>query len=131
MMVEDARREAGGQVAVALVEGWAEELRGLMPCISHHFTRAEAREHVLAYLTGLLSPVERKNSWQLAEAAGDATPYGIQHLLGRADWDADAVRDELRAYVSERLGDPRGVAIIDETGFLTHAVEIAKPGHES
>ncbi len=77
----------------------------------------------------MLGPVERKNSWQLAEAVGDRTPYGIQHLLGRADWDADAVRDDLQAYVSEHLGDPSGVAIIDETGFLkkgTKSVGVAR-----
>jgi len=66
----------------------------------------------------LLSPVERKNGWQLAEVNGDDTPYGVQHLLGRAVWDADAVRNDLCAYVLESLGDPHGVAVIDETGFL-------------
>jgi SRSO17 transposase len=62
--------------------------------------------------------VERKNSWQLAEVIGDPTPYALQHLLGRAHWDADAVRDDLRDYVVEHLGDPRGVLVIDETGFV-------------
>jgi SRSO17 transposase len=70
-----------------------------------------------------LSPVERKNAWQLAEAAGDSTPYGMQHLLGRADWDAGPasgypVRDDLRGYVAEQLGDPHAVLVVDETGFL-------------
>jgi SRSO17 transposase len=72
----------------------------------------------MAYLQGLLSPVERKNSWQLAEEMGEATPYGVQHLLGRASWDADEVRDDLRAYVVEHLGDKRAVLIVDETGFV-------------
>jgi SRSO17 transposase len=72
----------------------------------------------MTYLKGLLSPVERKNSWQLAEQAGDSSPYAVQHLLGRARWDADAVRDDLRAYVVEHLADPDGVLILDETGFL-------------
>jgi SRSO17 transposase len=67
---------------------------------------------------GLLSPVERKNGWQLAEHAGEARPYGMQRLLAGAKWDADAVRDDLRAYVVEQLGDPRAVLVIDETGFL-------------
>jgi SRSO17 transposase len=66
----------------------------------------------------LLSPVERKNGWQLAEAAGDPTPYATQHLLGRADWDADAVREDLRAYVVEHLGDAGAVLVVDETGFV-------------
>jgi len=73
--------------------------------------------------------VERKNGWQLAEAAGDATPDATQHLLGRADWDADAVRDDLRAYVVEHLGDPGAVLVVDETGFVkkgTHSAGVAK-----
>jgi len=70
------------------------------------------------YVAGLLSPVERKNGWQLAEQAGEARPYGMQRLLAGAKWDADAVRDDLRAYVMEQLGDPRAVLVIDETGFL-------------
>jgi len=82
------------------------------------FSRSEPRQRALAYLQGLLSRVERKNGWQLAEQAGDASPYGVQHLLGRATWSADQVRDELRAYVVEHLGDSEGVLIVDETGFL-------------
>jgi SRSO17 transposase len=70
------------------------------------------------YLRVLLSPVERKNGWQVAEEAGEATPYGMQHLLDRAKWDPDGVRDELRAYLSETLGDEAAVLVIDETGFL-------------
>ena len=62
--------------------------------------------------------MERKNGWQVAEEAGEATPYGMQHLLDRAKWDPDGVRDELRAYLSETLGDEAAVLVIDETGFL-------------
>ena len=65
-----------------------------------------------------LSPVERKNGWQLAEQAGDATPYGVQHLLSTYVWDADLVRDDLRDYVVEHLGGVHGVLVVDETGFL-------------
>jgi DDE superfamily endonuclease len=65
--------------------------------IGPHFARTEARHRAQGYLAGLLRPMERKNGWQLAEAVGDPTPYAIQHLLDRADWDADAVRDDLRA----------------------------------
>jgi hypothetical protein len=65
------------------------------------FRRAEPRRRALAYLRGLLSPVERKNGWQLAEEAGEATPDGMQRLLAVADWDVDAVRDDLRAHVVE------------------------------
>jgi len=65
-----------------------------------------------------MAPVERKNGWQLAEAAGDATPDKMQRLLNAARWDPDAVRDDLRAYVVEHLADPGGVLIVDETGFV-------------
>src|SRR5260370_41581872 len=104
MIVQDSVSELQAvQPDVAVVERWADGLHRLVDHIGGHFARAEARERVLAYLQGLLSPVERKNTWQLAEMVGAATPYGFQHLLGRADWDADAVRDELRAYVTEHL----------------------------
>ena len=66
----------------------------------------------------MLSPVERKDGWQWADVNGDATPYGVQHLLGRARWDVEAVRDDLRAYLVEHLGEPQAVLVIDETGFL-------------
>jgi SRSO17 transposase len=66
----------------------------------------------------LLSPVARKNGWQLAEAVGDRTPYAIQHLLGRADWDPDAVREDLRAYVVAQVGDPHAILVLDETAVV-------------
>ena len=69
-------------------------------------------------LRGLLSPVERKNGWQLAEQAGDATPYGVQRLLSTYRWDAGLVRDDLAGYAVERLGGADGVLVVDETGFL-------------
>jgi SRSO17 transposase len=71
------------------------------------------------------SPVERKNGWQLAGQAGDTAPYGVQHLLGRAQWDADAVRDDLQTYVVQHLADPEAVLILDETGFLKKGVKSA------
>ena len=83
-----------------------------------YFARTEPRQQAMAYLRGLLSPAERKNSWQLAEVSGASTPYGLQHLLGRADREPDAVRDELRRYVVQQLGDHDGVLVIDETGIL-------------
>jgi SRSO17 transposase len=97
---------------------WAEGLSRIGQQIGGRFARAEPRRRALAYLQGLLSPLERKNGWQLAEAAGDPSPYGVQHLLGRAQWDADSVRNDLCAYVVEQLGDKRAVLIIDETGFV-------------
>src|SRR3954470_11359100 len=104
--------------AVAAVEHWADGLAALHARVGRRFARAEPRRRALAYVRGLLSPVERKNGWQLAELAGEPTPDGMQHLLARADWDADAVRDDLRAYIVEHLGDPAAVLVIDETGFL-------------
>ena len=96
----------------------ASEVDAVGERIGRHFARSEPRGRAVAYLRGLLSDVERKNGWQLAERAGDDTPYGVQHLLGRADWDPDAVRDELTGYVHEHLGDPDGVLVVDETGFV-------------
>ena len=86
--------------------------------IGSRFYRSEPRRRALAYVKGLLSPIERKNGWQLAEQAGDATPYGVQHLLSTYIWEADLVRDDLRDYVVEHLGDAGGVLVVDETGFL-------------
>jgi SRSO17 transposase len=74
---------------------------------------------------GLLSPVERKNGWQLAEQLHERGPHGVQRLLNAADWDADAVRDDLRAYVVDHLGDPHAVLIVDETGFLKKGTKSA------
>lgn len=86
--------------------------------MGRYVVRQEARERIGVYLRVLLSPVERKNGWQVAEEAGEATPYAMQHLLDRARWDADGVRDELRSYISETLGDEAAMLVIDETGFL-------------
>jgi SRSO17 transposase len=93
------------------------------------FARAETRTRAMAYLAGLLSPAGRKNSWQLAELSGDQNPYGFQHLLGRADWNPEALRDRLRAYVMAYLHAPDAVGVIDETGFLkkgTHSAGVAR-----
>jgi SRSO17 transposase len=103
---------------VGAVATWAEGLEAVHARVAPRFARAEPRRRALAYLRGLLSPIERKNGWQLAEQAGEATPDGMQHLLARADWDADQVRDDLRAYVVEHLGDEEAVLVVDETGVL-------------
>jgi SRSO17 transposase len=100
------------------VRAWAAGLDALHARIASRFARAEPRRRALAYLRGLLGPVGRKNGWQLAEHAGEATPDGMQRLLATADWDPDLVRDDLRAYVVEHLGDPQAVLVVDETGFL-------------
>jgi SRSO17 transposase len=97
---------------------WARGLDGLAERIAPRFSRVEPRRRAVAYLKGLLAPVERKNGWQLAEVAGDTTPDGVQDFLARMRWDADLVRDDLRAYVVEHLGDPDAVLVLDETGFV-------------
>jgi SRSO17 transposase len=97
--------------------------------LAPYFARSQSRDRVLAYLRGLLSEAERKNSWQVAEVCGEPTPYGFQYLLNRADWDADAVRDELRIYSMQHLGEPHGVLVLDETGFLKkgrHSAGVAR-----
>src|SRR5436305_12703663 len=103
---------------VSEAEGWARDLDELAERLAPRFGRVEPRRRALAYLRGLLAPVGRKNGWQLAEAAGDRTPDGMQDFLARMRWDADAVRDDLRAYVVEHLGDPEAVLVLDETGFV-------------
>ena len=107
-----------GKDEVAEVAQWAEGIEQLHECIAGRFRRPEPRRRALEYLRGLLSPVERKNGWQLAEQAGDSTPYGLQRLVSTYQWDADLVRDDLRDYVVQHLGDADGVLVVDETGFL-------------
>ena len=107
-----------GRDEVGEVVRWAEGIERVHECIAGRFRRPEPRRRSLAYLKGLLSPVERKNGWQLAEQAGDATPYGVQHLLSTYIWDADLVRDDLRDYVVEHLAAADGVLVVDEMGFL-------------
>jgi SRSO17 transposase len=118
MELQQEQGMAPADLALETVREWTlwltEVERWLMP----HFARREARRHAWAYIRGLLSPVERKNGWQLAEVNGAATPYGIQHLLGRARWEAEAVRNDLRAYLVEHMGTPQAVLVLDETGFL-------------
>jgi SRSO17 transposase len=89
-----------------------------MSRISGRFARVEPRRRVRRLVLGLLSDLPRKNCWTLAEHAGDASPDGMQHLLHRAKWDADAVRDDLRSYVVEHLRDDAAVLVVDETGDL-------------
>jgi hypothetical protein len=99
-------------------ERWAQGLEEVMARIAPRFGRVEPRRRARAYVRGLLAPIERKNGWQLAEAAGDRTPDGVQDFLARMRWDADAVREDLRAYVVEHLGDDQAVLVLDETGFI-------------
>jgi SRSO17 transposase len=104
---------------------WAQGLDELAQRIAPRFRRVEPRRRAVAYLKGLLAPVERKNGWQLAEAAGDSAPDGMQDFLARMLWDAEGVRDDLRAYVVEHLGDTGAVLVLDETGFLKKGTKSA------
>jgi SRSO17 transposase len=112
-----------GMVTRADAARWARGLDAVVGRIAPRFARAEPRRRAAAYLRGLLAPVERKNGWQLAEAAGDATPDGVQDFLSRMQW--DAVRDDLQAYVGEQLGDSGAVLVLDETGFLKKGTKSA------
>ena len=111
-------RVLSGRPTLRDVRGWAAAVEAVGERIGDPFARSEPRRRAVGYIRGLLSDAERKNGWQVAEHLGEATPDGVQHLLARADWDADAVRDDLLGYVAEHLGDPDGVLIVDETGFL-------------
>jgi len=86
--------------------------------IAPRFARYEPVRHAAGLMLGMLSGLERKNCWTSAEHRGDVTPGGLQHLLARAKWDADAVRDDLRGYVMDAFGDPGAVLVVDETGDL-------------
>jgi FOG: Transposase len=100
-------------------------LDALVELIAGRFGRVEPRRRVGAYLRGLLAGLERKNGWTLAEHAGAVSPDGMQRLLRTAGWDVDGVRDDLRGYVLDRLGDPAGVFVVDETGFIKKGVRSA------
>jgi SRSO17 transposase len=112
-------------VSVAEVEDWAAGLEKVLERIGPRFARSEPRARAGVYLRGLLSEAERKNGWTLAERAGDRSPDAMQRLLNHAEWDADKVRDDLRDYVIEHLGDQRAVLVIDETGFLKKGTKSA------
>src|SRR5215208_3169079 len=112
---EDHTAVAGHSVTPA---SWRTGLEELLGRVAGRFGRVEPRRRARAFVLGLLSDLPRKNCWTLAEHAGDPSPDGMQHLLARAAWDHDGVRDDLRAYLVEHLGDPDGVLVVDETGDL-------------
>jgi SRSO17 transposase len=103
---------------LSIIRQSAEAMAELVVRIGSHFGRAEVRKRVGRYLQGLLAEVSRKNGWQMAEELGEANAHGVQRLLEEADWDEEAVRDELRTYVIEQLGEPGGILVVDETGFV-------------
>ena len=100
---------------------WQELFDELLGRVAGRFVRADLRRRARAFVRGLLSDLPRKNCWTIAEHAGDPNPDGMQHLLARAVWDQDKVRDDLRDYVVEHLGDPEAVLVVDETGDLKKA----------
>ena len=111
------------------VSNWRLALEGLKNFVAPSFRRSEQRASASVFIDGLLSGVERKTGWMLAEEAGLARPYRIQSLLGRSRWSADALCDRVRRYALDALGDTDGVLVIDETGFLkkgTHSVGVAR-----
>ena len=108
---------------------WENELTALKARLAPVFGRAELRASASGFIDGLLSGISRKTGWQLAEQAGQEQPYRMQSLLGRSAWDADALREKVRDEVLSSLGDPCGVLVVDETGFLkkgTHSVGVAR-----
>jgi SRSO17 transposase len=104
---------------------WDLELDDLFLAIGHRFGRVELRRRMRDYVRGLLAPVDRKISWQLAEQAGHSTPDGLQHLLAGAKWQPDDIRDDLQQYVADKLGKDDGVLIIDDTGFIKKGITSA------
>ena len=105
---------------------WVAGLDDLFALVAGRFPRVEPRLRARAYVRGLLAPLASKNGWTLAEAAGDATPDGMQRLLNRAGWDADGVRDDVRGYVARHLGDAGGVLVVDETGFVKKGDQVGR-----
>jgi SRSO17 transposase len=99
------------------VTKWIEEVDAAARMIGPRFGRRDLRCHAECYLRGLISRIERKNGWQLAEELGQKTPTNLQHFVARSRWSADEVRDDRRQYVVEHLGSKDGVLIVDETGF--------------
>jgi len=109
--------------------GWERELTALKGRLCPVFGRSEARASCGAFIDGLLSGIERKTGWLMAEQAGLERPWRMQALLGRSQWDCERMRDIVFDYASEALGDPSGVLVVDDTGFLKkgrHSVGVAR-----
>jgi SRSO17 transposase len=117
-MSTEEREEEHIESELETIRRGAEALAELSARIAPRFRRAEVRTRARHFLEGLLAPVERKNGWQLAEELGEHGPRGVQRLLGEADWDEDAVRDDLRTYVIEHLAEADAMLVLDETGFI-------------
>jgi SRSO17 transposase len=102
---------------------WQAALEQLLGRIAGRFGRVEPRRRARAFVLGLPADLPGKNRWTIAEHAWDANPGGMQHLLGRAVWDHDGVRDDVGAYVTEALGNPEAVLVVDKTGDLKKGVQ--------
>jgi SRSO17 transposase len=117
MIIEEGT-EPQEERELSIISQSAQALAELLVRIGSHVRRAEVRTRVGRYLQGLLAEVPRKNGWQMAEQLGEANAHGVQRLLEEADWDEEGVRDEVRRYVIEQLGEPGGILVVDETGFV-------------
>jgi SRSO17 transposase len=119
-----------GVTTLSDVVGWHSSLRLLHARLASHFARPEPFQRALRFVQGILSTVERKNSWQLAEQAREATPYGMQRLLSQAVWDVDGVRDDIRTFALQQVGSSPVIVAIDETGFLKRGKHSAGVGKQ-
>ena len=117
-MTTNAQAATMYELELHLLDARSPALDEVQTRIGPRFRRAEVRQRSRRFLEGLLASVERKNGWQLAEELGERGPRGVQRLLSEADWDEQAVRDEMRAYVLDHLGEEDGLLVVDETGFL-------------
>lgn len=115
----------GDDVGVAEVEAWADGFSQVEELLAPRFRRREPRSRAAGYVQGLMSGLERKNGWTISEATGAASPNSVQWLLTGADWDPDLLRDDLRGWVVDHLGDPEGVLVVDDTGFLKKGTKSA------
>ncbi len=108
---------------------WQQAFSAVLDVIESQFARYEPLRHAAGLMLGMLSGLPKKNCWTIAEHRGDLTPDGLQHLLARARWDADGVRDDLRGYVIGAFADPDAVLILVETGDLkkgSHSVGVQR-----
>src|SRR5260221_11398158 len=115
----------GSQAEIEVGRQWWAELGARFEDLNANMGRAGVRERVERYVLGLLGQPERKNGWQLAEQMYEAGPQGMQRLLNAAVWQEDEVRDTLSRYVAARMGEPNGIFIADETGFLKKGTKSA------
>jgi SRSO17 transposase len=110
---------------MADVEDWAQGFSRVEELLGPRFRRSEPRARAAGYVQSLMAPLERKNGWTISEASGARSPDSVQWLLTGADWDPDLLRDDLRSWIADELGDPGGVLVIDDTGFLKKGTKSA------